>query len=242
MSDDVFAGDQPSESVFDALVGEGKKFASPEDLAKGKKAADDHIARIEQENAELKAKLEQSGGTTIEEIQARLQQLAEAKQEGSRGDKTMSSEDLEQTIRDVITTVTDADTKASNRAKGTALVLKAVDGDVDAAKALVAERSQQLGMSPAKLAELSEQSPDAFATLMQLKDSGPAPNQTPNVLPGQRTDAMEQNQAVMEIDGFKTKAWFDAKKKELGHVKFLNDQKIQRELARSINGLGSRYY
>jgi hypothetical protein len=242
MTDDVFAGDQPSASVLDELVGEGKKFDSVEALAKGKMASDDHIARIEQENADLKAKLETAGGTTIEEIQARLQQLAETKQEGSKGEQTMSSDDLEQTIRDVITTVTDADTKASNRAKGNALVLSAVDGDADAARALVAERSARLGMSPAKLAELSEQSPDAFAELMQLKDSGPAPSQTTSVLPGQRTDALEQNQAVMEIDGFKTKAWFDAKKKEVGHVKFLNDQSIQRELNRSINGLGSRYY
>lgn len=243
MTDDVFASDQTSESVIDALVGEGKKFDSVEALAKGKMASDEHIARIEQENAELKAKLEKAGGTTIEEIQARLQKLAESREnDGSKETKTLSPEDLEQTIRDVLSTVTDADTKASNRAKGNALVLKAVDGDVEAAKALVAERAKALGMSKEKLAALSEQSPTAFAELMQLKDGGSVSSQNTSALPGRRTDAMEQNQSVMEIDGFKTKAWFDAKKKEVGHVKFINDRKIQTELNKSINGLGSRYF
>lgn len=38
------------------LVGEGKKYKSVEELAKAKKFADEHIARIEQENAELREK------------------------------------------------------------------------------------------------------------------------------------------------------------------------------------------
>jgi hypothetical protein len=45
----------------------------------------------------------------------------------------------------------------------------------------------------------------------------------------------------MEIEGFKTKAWFDAQKKEIGHVKYINDRNIQQELTRSMNGLRERF-
>ena len=56
-------------------------------------------------------------------------------------------------------------------------------------------------------------------------------------LPGARSDALDSANVVMERNGFKTKAWFDAKRKELGRVKYLNDPHIQGELARSIANL-----
>jgi hypothetical protein len=62
-----------------------------------------------------------------------------------------------------------------------------------------------------------------------------------STLPSINTDVLSQDTRVTEVDGFKTKAWFDAKKKEVGHVKYINDQTIQMELTRSMNGLGERF-
>ena len=92
----------------------------------------------------------------------------------------------------------------------------------------------------ARLAELSEDSPTAFAALIDPA-GGTASSGNPSILPHVKTDALGGDTPVLEVDGFKTKAWFDAKKKEVGHVKYLNDQSIQRELARSVNGLGERF-
>lgn len=51
---------QQEESLYADMVGEGKKFSSPEDLAKAKIESDTHIAKIEEENAELRKKNEAS--------------------------------------------------------------------------------------------------------------------------------------------------------------------------------------
>lgn len=248
MADDVFGDDQSTESVLDTLVGEDKKFKTVEDLAKGKQASDQHIQTVEAENAELKeqlAKLQKDG-----EGQARLKDLVlavEKAQQGSEaeGDK-LSQDELIETIKTVMNTERSAETKAANRQKGNELVLKLVDGDVDAAKLLVTERARELGMRPVDLAELSETSPSAFARLLGGdKGTTQTDGGSTQSLPHQRTDAVDTSRA-MEAQGqdggvYKTKAWFDAKRKEVGHVAYINDQAIQRELARSINGLGERF-
>jgi hypothetical protein len=241
MSDDVFAGNQSSESVLDTLVGEGKKFSDAEALAKGKAQADEHISKIEQENAELKAKLEadKSGddkGTTVANLMKVVQEAQAAT--SSKEGETMSTEELEKLVRSVVKDDKQADTKAANRAQGNELVLKSVDGNVEAAKALVAERAAAVGLTPAQLAELSENSPAAFAKLIEAGST--ASSGDTSILPGQRTDAFGDT-ANMELDGYKTKAWFDAQRKQMGHVKYINDQTIQRELTRSMNHLGERF-
>ena len=243
MTDDVFAKDQ-GESVLDTLVGEGKKFDSVEALAKGKAQSDEHIKTVEQENAELKTKLEEMNardGTqhTMEDLINAVKE-AQAKTQGSEEGKTMSTEELQEAIRSVVESDKTAETKAYNRAKGNELVLGKVDGNVEAARALVTERAAALGMSPAKLAELSEESPSAFASLID-PSAGTANPAHVTQLDGIRTDTLGNDTPVQEMDGFKTKAWFDAKRKEVGVTKYLNDQTIMRELTKSMNGLGERF-
>ena len=244
MSDDVFAADQGSVSALDALVGEGKKFADAEALAKGKAQADEHISTVEQENATLKEQLEAAtlaAGKTapVEELLAAIKE-ANTTQQSSEGGQTMSADELQDVIKSVLQNEKSADTKAANRAKGNALVLKAVDGDVEAARALVAERATALGMSPAAMAELSENSPDAFAALIDPKTSTQSSG-SPTSLPHINVLGLDQDTRPLEVEGFKTKAWFDAKRKEVGHVKYINDPSIQGELTRSMNGLGERF-
>ncbi len=244
MSDDVFAGDHISKSVLDTLVGEGKKFDNVEALAKGKAESDEHIATIEKENADMKLRLDtleagqQKEGNLTEVLQAI--KTANLDKESSEGGKTIPTEELEKLVRNVMTTEEEVATKATNRAKGNSLVLELMEGNVEAARQLVTERAAQLGMTPAALAALSEQSPDAFASLVTPDKSTASSGQT-TILPKINTDAFGQNTTPQEVDGFKTKAWFDAKRKEVGHVKYLNSQSIQRELSRSMNGLGERF-
>jgi hypothetical protein len=241
MPNDVFAGDHTGESVLDTLVGEGKKFDNVEALAAGKLKSDEHITTIETENATIKAELEalKASAGDSQTVKDLIAAVTKPKPEGSEGDKPMSQEELQDVIRTVVSGEKTAETKAANRAKGNALVLGKTDGNVEAARALVAARAGQLGMDPAKLAELSEISPDAFAALLEVDST--ASSGSPSSIPNVNADALNQNTVVSELDGFKTKAWFDNQRKTLGHVKFLNDTNIQRELTRSMNGLGERF-
>jgi hypothetical protein len=47
----------PSKNYFEELVGEGKKFSTPEELARGKAESDAYIARIEDEQRRLREEL-----------------------------------------------------------------------------------------------------------------------------------------------------------------------------------------
>lgn len=243
MADDVFSGDESTVTVLDELVGEDRKFKTVEDLAKGKKAADDHIAKVERENAEMKAKLEElmKSGNQAEVLSDLVDKIKNTETKGSEGETTKhSQEELIEIVKSVMKEDKEHDTRATNRQKGNELVLKIADGNVEAARALVAERAQELGMSPAKLAELSETSPSAFAALIGGDKGTATQSQSTSALPKHNTEGMDTSRP-MELDGFKTKAWFDAKRKEMGHVKYINDQQIQREFAKSMNGLGERF-
>lgn len=57
-------------SYLDTLVGDGKKYSDPEALARSRVEADQHIARIEAENAEYKAKAAEA--KTVEELLAKI--------------------------------------------------------------------------------------------------------------------------------------------------------------------------
>lgn len=65
-----------ADSTIANLVGEGKKFADHEALAKAKLASDEHIARIEKENAELRKKIE-SSASNYDAILEKLEQRKE---------------------------------------------------------------------------------------------------------------------------------------------------------------------
>lgn len=245
MSVDVFAktdGDNEG-SVLDALVGEGRKFGSVEDLAKGKLESDNHISTIEAENATLKeqlAAINKEGGQAAS-IKELLDTIKATKSESSEGGKPMSSEELAQMVKTVMQDEQTSTTKESNRSQGNELVLKLAEGNVDTARLLVAQRAEALGMTPAALASVSETSPLAFAELMSAAKPNPQSDGSTNVLPGVRQDVLGGNTRALEIDGFKTKAWFDAQKKEMGHVKYVQSPLINNELRKSINGLGERF-
>ena len=151
----------------------------------------------------------------------------------------MSDEDLVNKIKSVIDGDRVDSTREANRAQGNKLVLDKANGDVEVAKALVAERASQLGMSPDRLAGLSEQSPQAFAKLMEIDNTNTQP--TIQGLDSVNTQ-VSGNQAVMEVDGHKTKAYFEQRRREIGNLKYLHDKPLQAEIQAASQALGERFY
>jgi len=241
MTDDIFTEIKGgTESSLETLVGDGKKFVDTEALAKGKQEADVHIAKLEEEaaaNKEAFDKLQKEKGTEYS-VADLMKAVREADTKGSSedGTKPLSAEELENVVKSVLDRESSASTKATNRAQGNTLVLAKVDGNVEAAKALIAEQAGKHGLTPSKLAELSEESPQAFAKLMDLDVSAVLPKGI-TTLPGQNTEVLPTG-PVLEIEGHKTKSYFDAKRKEMGGRKFLNDHALQLELNKSAQALG----
>lgn len=246
MPNDVFTptGDK-NESVLDSLVGQGKKFVDSEALAKGKQEADVFIEQLKEEKRlalEELEKVQKEKGTeyTVADlIKAVKDSTADPGNDG-KGPPAQTPEDLQELIKNVLKGEQAQATAFANRSKGNALVLQKVDGNVEAATALVAERAKSLGLAPEKLAELSEESPEAFAKVMGL-DVKDVPQQGTVALP-KSNQILPQGDAVMEIDGHKTKAWFDAQRKEMGTRKYLNNNRIQNQLMRASQALGTKFY
>jgi len=240
MADDIFAtSEKDTSTALEQLVGDGKKFATVEDLAKGKLAGDAHISTLEAEAAaKPKGNEEPVQQNVADLIKAVKEAAANTKEGDSEETKPMSTEDLQELIKSAILGEKETSTKDSNRAKGNALVLSKANGDVAVAKAMVAERATAVGMTPTSLAELSESSPAAFAKLMEIDSKTQAPST--GGLPNAQGNVLDSG-AVLEVEGHKTKSYYEAKRKEMGNKDYMYDSKLQTEMQKAAIALGSRF-
>ena len=242
MSEDVFAQTEGvSESALQQLVGEGKKFETIEDLAKGKMEADAFIERLEGENkltreemAELEVKAQKQH--TISEL---IETVKKTNEQGIKeGNQPISKDDLSNMVKSIMDGEHEQQTKALNRKQANQAVLDKVNGDVEAARTYVAERARQLNTSVEKLQALSEDSPTAFQTLMDVNQS--TGSQGITAIPGAQTGSMQSERETV-IDGHKTKAYYDNLKREIGSSVYWNDSKIQGQYYKDAVALGDRF-
>lgn len=244
MSDDVFTDEGDSASALEELVGEGKKFVDYEALAKGKLEADNFIETLKREKQLVEEELARFKGTdsakaTVADLLKELQKANQTPTEEG-GDHPMSDEDFQEKVKAILRGEKESDNRKSNRELAHQLVLDKVGGDREVADAYVAERARQLGITKKQLGELSEESPQAFAKLMEL-DSTKTSKPTTS-LPGVRTGTLEnKSQRVLEIDGHKTKAHYDKLRKDMGVREWVNDSNLQTQMAKDMRALGERF-
>jgi type II secretory pathway component PulM len=246
MSDDVFAptGDEGT-SALEGLVGEGKKFTTVEDLAKGKLESDAFIEKLKGENAEALEALKAAegaaqDGATVSDL---LKQLKDAQEQAAKaGEPAPSKDDLEKLVRDIVRGDTVKQTAEQNRAEANKLVLEKVGGDAVAAKTYLADRAKALNLTVEKLAELSESSVDAFAELLGIKRTQTVQQRGVADLKGSGDGEGLAPTRVMEVDGYHTKAYFDKLKKDMGVAAYLGNHKIQNEYLKAAMALGDERF
>jgi hypothetical protein len=246
MSDDVFNSStgetQDPVNPLDALVGPGKKFETIEDLAKGKLEADLHIQKLEGEAqltreqlTELKQKAEKN--VTLTEM---LDQFKKA-QKGSEADGTtpLTEEALKQLVKQVMEGETEAQTRADNRRAANQAVLQKLNGDVEAARAYVAEMAKKHGMTVEQAQALGESSPSAFRTIMGIDQKVPVHTGEAGVSSIPAHSAPLSKADV--VDGHRTKAYYDRVKKEMGAAAYWKDQRLQKQYYADAFALGERF-
>lgn len=244
MSDDVFnsetGGEQDPVNPLDALVGPGKKFETIEDLAKGKLEADQHIKRLEGEAqltreqlTELQKKAEKN--VTLSEV---VDQFRKS-QKGSTDDGTtpLTEEALKQMVKQVMDGEQETQTRAANRRAANEAVLQKLNGDVEAARAYVAEVAKKHGMTVDQAQALGESSPSAFRTLMGIDQKVPVHQGSVTSIPGHTAPLTKAD----VIDGHRTKAYYDNLKKEMGPAEYWKDQRIQKQYYADAFALGERF-
>lgn len=240
MADDVFGATTPQEaSPVTELVGEGKKFNTIDELARGKLESDTFIEKLKGEQLELRAELEelrssQQAGATAADVIKALQE-----KDSSPDQPQMTEEQLEQKVKQILQGESAEQTAKRNREKANALVLEKA-GSTQAAQEYLAGRAKELDTTVDKLRELGEVSPKLFAKAVGVDLS--AKEASVSQLSGVNTGALMAGNPVLEVDGIPNKAYFDKLRGEMGTSKFINDSSVQIKMVRAAEKLGSKFY
>ena len=185
MTEDVFNQKDSGETRRDVenylseLVGEDKKFKSPEDLAKGKWEADNYIGTLESKLDELRKELEKR--ETADEIADRLQQQfsnreassRETHQTPSENARTDDQKNFEGLSREELVKLLDQRLEerevVSKAQRNRAEVSKTLNEKIGAtANKWLADRANDLGVTVQYLQQQAEVSPKAFYNLVGL--------------------------------------------------------------------------
>jgi hypothetical protein len=170
---DIFSsdGNQTEQNALEALVGEGKKFKTPEDLAKGKLESDNYIETLKAKIADLESKATES--TTLEEVLAKIEErrtalnppAAEAHQPAK---PAITEETLAEKVKAILSEANQQQRTAQNVNTVAERLVEAY-GDEQKAKEFVAKRAKELEVPVDYLQDVAARSPKAFFDLVKLE-------------------------------------------------------------------------
>jgi len=197
-------------------IGPGKKYATVEEAVKSVDFAQNHIAKLEGENNDLRSKAYQ--GDAVREILAKIEANKNAGNEQTKG---LSVEDISKLFETKLNQHTEQKTATENL-QSVDKKMKAKFGD-QAQKQMV-QKASQLGMSLDDMRKTAERSPNAFMAWFGTSDQN-ASNQNANLDNDINTENMEHNSEHAKIGTYKYyKQMFKADpKKRL-------DPKVQKEM------------
>ena len=186
-------------SLLDSLVGEGKKFATPEDLAKGKTYADEYIEQLKGETAQLREELDKR--INMENMLNKIKEERAAQPTEENTTPQLDEKSLEGLVSGIMDKRATQATVQGNLSK-VDNKMKELYGE-DKASEMVAVKAQSMGLQPSDLGDIAQKSPDAFYQLMGVTADKP---HTPSVTtPSLRTEA----DALIVNKGVKDKTYFD---------------------------------
>jgi hypothetical protein len=174
MADTIF--DAPEPTAFEEIVGEGKKFKSPEALAEAKLEADRTIAARNEELERHREEIRRQAAE-IELLKRPREPLAQEPPKAA--DRPVVDEpniDLASRIREELRQAQEEDIQAQN-IRSVASRLTEVYGSPDKAREVVVAKAEELGLSVEFLQSVASKSPKAFFAQLGLTD---APSQNQN--------------------------------------------------------------
>jgi hypothetical protein len=198
------SGDQPIS--FDALVGEGKKYKSPDEVAKAVIEKDRFIEQLKAENATARQELQSR--TNLEEVVNQLRSGQAPSQQPNREiTHTPRQEpvvetppvDLEATVANLLKAEREKDNKANNLETALSGLRERFGADY---KSTLRSIVGELGVSEAFVQGLAETSPSGF---LKLIDSVKAPDDRRPVAPPRSHDPVIPTGG----SGRRNKAYYD---------------------------------
>lgn len=168
---DVF---QPTEApviAADSLVGEGKKFKTVEDLAKGKVEADAFIEKLKTELKEIRTMAEGklNAETALQELRDEIKTLREGRVERPKDNTSpeLTPTDVQTLVEQTITSRESQKTAEQNILEANSKMVE-VFGTTQAAQAHLQARAKELNVGTSWLKDMAAKSPQGFLDLMNV--------------------------------------------------------------------------
>jgi len=177
MTEDVFASDHNSEAPpavnpVEALVGDGKKFKTVEDLARGKLESDAFIKRLTDEAAELRAELakKNDADAQLAALREEMQTLRTANPQPSRENTNpaLTIDSVKALVNESITQAERNRTVHQNVTTANDAMVKHF-GSLENAASAVKAKATEVGMTVEALRDIAARSPTAFTKIMGVE-------------------------------------------------------------------------
>lgn len=226
----------PNDPFVD-LVGDGKRYRSPQDLARGKMEADAFIKKLETENAEMRELLAKA--KSVEQLVEEFKKVTTgAEPSPSAGVDTKPPLDVSAVEKLVEFTI---DKKATEAQQLTNLamvgeVLARKFGTPDAAAAGLRYKAKELGVTMEALKEMASHTPKAFFKLMDIAESEAQAPTVTTVKSEINTSAMPQTGVLQQG----TYAWYSKMRRENPALYF--SPKTRRQMEADLQRLGEKFY
>lgn len=228
-------------SVLEELVGEGKKFSTAEDLAKGKKESDAFIETLKSENGELRT-LVTTLGTKHDELASKVDFLSklngkpngnpngsEPKTPDTKQDKGLTADD----VSNMLIQREAAQRAQVNEAAVNEVLVKQFGAE---AKKFMTDKAGELGMSFDELQKIAQRSPSAFYNMVGVNPSGSKGNL--NITSNSHSSKGTPSEGDNAVRG---RAYWEKKRQEVGSWKFATNRELNVQMHKDMRDLGDRW-
>jgi hypothetical protein len=229
------------QSTLNDLVGEGKKFKTPDDLAKAKLESDRFIEKLQNEQRELREELNkrlttedalrkaQEAGIVEQRPQAEPAPVPQRQNEqlniSSEVEKALAKRDQEASLRSNIEAVTTRMTE--------------LYGTADKAAEVISSRSRELGMPVETLRKMASENPKAFLALLGVQDKPQGAPQTSSWSNTKNTNAMKSATGASTVSPG-TYKWYNELRKSDPAAYF--STRVQLQMDKDAREKGEKFY
>lgn len=211
-----------NQGLFDNLVGEGKKFKTAEDLARGKVDSDEYINQLKTEVESLKQKMQEQ--STMETLLNELREARESLKKEPNPQEKAPQIDISSLVRKELENAELQKQINNNKSVVESALIKAFGKDK--AIEFISSKANELGISPAVLERTATESPTAFFKLVGLEQSGVQPTKKDLDI---KTSTINTSSFANVNENEKTKEYYRKMRKENPTLYYSPDMLFERE-------------
>jgi len=223
------SGTQDGQTLESQLIGEGKKYATLEEALKSVEFAQNHIAKLEGENDQLRSRAYQ--GDAVNDILAKIEAN---KQAGNDPNKGIDLKQIDSLLETKLNQRTQKELMDNN--------IRSVDKKMrekfgDKAKEALSKKATELGLTIEVMQETAAKSPGAFMAWFGTTDQNAQNAQNNASLNSDvNTANLDQQQSVKQG----TYAWYKQQFKSQPHLR--NDKDFQNRMMADAIKLGDEAF